>query len=137
MLYNKDWGKSKDPHSLSSLIDWLETKNPDEGYNYCHSTRCPLAKYYRSQGYRFLQMGTAYFYHGFFHVTPLPEYFNHIVAAGPHTYGAAVKRARGLLEQTQVVGVYEAMNRAYEAQCAWAVRTDPGSTREELNDFAE
>lgn len=104
MLNNQNWDKPKvkhDAHSLVSLIDWLETKNPDQSYTYCSSTKCLCAQYYRAKGYWFIQMSAFYFFHGFFESTRLPDGFNLIAAQKPHTFGAALQRARVYAESQQ------------------------------------
>lgn len=50
MLYDPQWEvKTKRP-SLAGFIAWLETKNPDENYDYGDTERCALGQYYRSLG---------------------------------------------------------------------------------------
>ncbi len=44
MLYNKDWD---DKRSLSAIISWLETKDPQEKYDYLDHGCCLAAQYCR------------------------------------------------------------------------------------------
>ena len=99
MLFNTNWGKkpSNDIHSLPSLIAWLETKNPNEEYEYTSSRHCLLAQYYRDQGYKQIMMGQYGFRHGWFGHIHLPENFNAIAMIGENTFGAALERALGYL----------------------------------------
>lgn len=43
-------GKAIGPGSLSDLLDWAKTRDPDEQYDYCDSGDCALARYARDKG---------------------------------------------------------------------------------------
>ncbi len=46
MLYNKDWDKKPKVPSLEDFIGWLETKNPEETYDYRDKTgMCCMGQY--------------------------------------------------------------------------------------------
>lgn len=47
MLYNPQW-QAPDPFSLTSLIAWLRTKDPEERYEYGCPSRCMLGQWVRS-----------------------------------------------------------------------------------------
>lgn len=42
MLYNTNWDAKtkKDLFTIESLIEWLETKDPNQQYDYCKSNEC-------------------------------------------------------------------------------------------------
>lgn len=92
MLYNRNWDKP-DVHSLDSLIEWLSTKPPEEGYHYLSSRECLCAQYYRAKGFWFVIMKASHFYHGLNRKTDLPAGFNNIAQSGLSTFGEALKRA--------------------------------------------
>jgi hypothetical protein len=96
MLYNPDWEKSriKDDSSLASLVLWLETKDPEESYTYNRSHDCMCAQYYKAKGYWMVHVGVTSFSHGLFGRGELPPHFNDIAIDTPHTFGAALERAR-------------------------------------------
>ena len=94
-----------DPFKRSTLIAWLERKNPDELYCYIAAANCLLCQYFADHGYRDVSM-TAYGFSSFGNkFTRLPPHFNAIADGcyrdlkdGPRwTFGAALKRARALL----------------------------------------
>jgi hypothetical protein len=101
MLNNTNWDKPKvkpGVHSLTSLIDWLETKDQNQSYHYMSDSKCLLAQYYRAKGYWFVRVGMMFFTHGWFDsVTMLPEHFDFISYEEPHTFGAALDRSRQVL----------------------------------------
>jgi hypothetical protein len=49
-MFVESGAPQRDIHSIDSLIAWLETKNPDETYNYDNPSYCLLAQYYISMG---------------------------------------------------------------------------------------
>ena len=112
MLYDKRWDKPEvkaDPFSLDSLIAWLEKQPGDETYCYIESGECLLTQYFTASGYNNVYMFTTGFWHGQDQIpghagrdeaiemgryTPLPAGFDRIAHARPHTFGAALVRAR-------------------------------------------
>lgn len=111
MLYNKNWDQPKqqpkyDIHSIEGLAGWLQTMPPDQPYDYCSSSCCLNAQYYRAMGYRLIRMRAHDFNHGLIrrHVE-LPRGFWHIAAGTPWTYGAALARARGWISAAPMVKV--------------------------------
>lgn len=102
MLYNPEWNKKPDVNSISSLINWLETQDPEKSYSYGSCTNCLLAQYYKAQGYWVINVTATHVQHGV-HLTSLPQGFNSIALAGGfagRTFGAALERAR----EVQAVG---------------------------------
>lgn len=54
MLYNPQWNQSKPkPGTMASLIAWLETKDPNETYNYLDDKRCLAGQYNREMGRKY------------------------------------------------------------------------------------
>lgn len=47
MLFDPKWevAVKADPLSLDSLIEWLETQNPQQQYDYCWPETCAVAQY--------------------------------------------------------------------------------------------
>jgi hypothetical protein len=77
-----------DPYSLQSLTVWLEQKDPAKPYGYYDSSTCLIAQYLKSK-----------------HIKPydIPnlvdaglDKFGIIASRHPHTYGAALERAKAL-----------------------------------------
>jgi hypothetical protein len=67
MLYNPDWKNrpaSDDWRSLDNLISWLETKNPNEVYQYSNGLNCMLSQYLKAKGKKgvLVKNKTAIFY---------------------------------------------------------------------------
>jgi hypothetical protein len=104
MLYNPSWKtpKTDDVHSLDSLIAWLETKDPDQSYDYFSGVTCLCAQYYRAKGYWFVLAFNIYFSHGLGNATLLPRGFDFIASVQPHTFGSALKRARAKQETEMI-----------------------------------
>jgi len=88
----------KDPMTMSALIAWLETKDPDETYQYSFPDCCLLFQYFTAAGLkplgvvpqgwrdRPLSDGAGY--------KPLPPGFDHVSSGSPETFGSALIRAR-------------------------------------------
>lgn len=94
MLYDPKWEvKTKaDPFSLEGLIAWLETKNPDEQYDYWdRSGGCLLGQYVKS-------LGLKWEYHSDLS-RGLHDKFANVVLyriVAPWTFGGALKHARAV-----------------------------------------
>ena len=108
MLYNQNWEKPKDPMSLDGLIQWLETKDPDEKYCYIVSEGCLLAQYFRAKGWAKARVSPSHLYSApvrwlpFIRLSrPLPSGFNDIAVQGLFTFGAALDRACAYREAHQ------------------------------------
>ena len=94
-----------DPFKRSTLIAWLERKNPDELYCYIAATQCLLCQYFADHGYSYIVMGGGGFYSRGNKFTPLPPHFDNIASGAWRdltdknhlTFGAALKRARASL----------------------------------------
>lgn len=100
MLYDPKWEKPEikaDPFSLESLIAWLEKQPASAGYCYQSNGNCLLAKYFHAAGYPNAMLGGDYVrLHGVRQRTIISEEFQIIPLREPHTFGAALERARAL-----------------------------------------
>lgn len=86
-----------DPLSLESLIAWLE-KQPEDGlYNYSNVKDCLICRYLRAAGIPFHSAGGEDFQPANIYAerVRLPGWRN-VTAPSPHTFGAALSRARAL-----------------------------------------
>ncbi len=110
MLYNKDWGKKADIHSLESLIAWLETKPPKLGYDYVNSYRCLLSQYYKAMGLKDVRVEPHEVRHGSSECFSLSQDLHDIAIAvadrtagvsREETFGAALERARYLQKERE------------------------------------
>jgi hypothetical protein len=99
MLYDKRWDKqleTRDPFTLESLIAWLEKQPANKVYCYGDLGSCLAARYNASIGRRYSVA-----------ILPLKssddktfdEKLERIAVMGPHTFGAALERARAALQQ--------------------------------------
>jgi hypothetical protein len=101
MLYDPKWEQQAetkaDPFSLASLIAWLEQQPAAEMYCYRENGDCLLAQYFIAHGYCNVNMGPLVFFHGPKNEKAnVPRQFNDIAVGDPHTYGAALERARSI-----------------------------------------
>lgn len=105
MLYDKRWDKEieikADPFSLTNLVAWIEKQPVGQGYHF-HCARCLLGQYFTDQGINVVTIGVKYFSDesGNSSKYQLPPDFNKIAERLPHTYGAALERARAALAVT-------------------------------------
>lgn len=112
MLYNLNWSRTNrsrinvnTPHSLDSLIAWLETKDPAEHYDYSDTAYCLIAQWlqYCDKGWVKADirgdLGSSFTYEkdgvieDFQHLRPVAN--GH---SGNSTFGDALRRARQLQE---------------------------------------
>jgi hypothetical protein len=84
----------RDPFSLKELTSWIATKPKSRRYCYDDQGRCLLAQWFEFCDRPVFALGnvTVVFKFGSGHV--LPESFTHIAMTKPHTFGAALSRAR-------------------------------------------
>jgi len=110
MLYDPKWEKKvetkADPFSLRTLIAWLEQQNLSESYRYTNIDDCPLARYFRAQGYRRVFCGPKTFNYGSWwtlwaplRTAPIPSEFNDAVIRA-RTYEDVLENARASLTST-------------------------------------
>jgi hypothetical protein len=95
MLFDPKWEVQTNRPSLAGLIIWLEQQDPEQKYNFGDPYRCVLGQYARSVGRvpqhciqdaaRILNIQFSWQFHA-------------VVFHDPHTFGAALKRARALAE---------------------------------------
>lgn len=99
MLYDPKWEKQTkaDPHSLASLIAWLEQQPANGAYCFLDNGGCLMHQYYAAHGFKNFWVGGWTVRHAngegreLFRLT---EEFKGIASDGQHTFGAALKRAR-------------------------------------------
>lgn len=78
---------SKPQPSLSGLISWLETQRPNQTYSYMNCQGgCLVGLYYQAIGYDW--------YDDCMPCHPTFSGLNAVAATRPHTFGAALDRAR-------------------------------------------
>jgi hypothetical protein len=95
MLYDPKWEqKTKaDPFSLDSLIAWLEQQPAENRYCYADNGKCLLGRYFTAKGFKAVNVwSSGVSYQG--GDAGLPPHFNDIAVYTPHTFGAALERAR-------------------------------------------
>jgi len=101
MLYNKDWEKTHikaDPFSLESLIAWAEKQPADKEYDFwCNE--CYLGQYFEDHGFQVTMIGIGTVTFKGHQTRQLPPGFNDIAQRTPHTFGAALDRARKALAE--------------------------------------
>lgn len=100
MLYDPKWEKQAetkvDPYALASLIAWMESHRPSEGYCFYETGECLIARYFAhalgfavTTGYRTWGAGDKQ--------GPIPDgWVSRIAEPEPHTFGAARARAAAL-----------------------------------------
>lgn len=98
MLYDTRWDANvkADPLKIETLVAWLEQQHPKAEYCYEDTAVCLLAKYFgQSEGKDVNCTGTMVvrFEDGTDIIFPV-SWHNKIAEPTPHTFGAALKRAR-------------------------------------------
>lgn len=88
MLYDPKWDAS--PYSLPAFIGWLETQSPDRIYKWMSCEHC-LVGIYMCEVLGGMSAGLPA--HGDLLGRGWPYY--EVCRAEPHTFGAALERARG------------------------------------------
>ena len=83
MLYDPKW----DSVSLAGFISWLETQDPTRPYSYWPCATCAIGQYLRATGKSEADAGVADVYF---------DWNQDIAGPQPHTFGAALDRARKL-----------------------------------------
>lgn len=87
-----------------SLIEWLETKDPNEGYPYINGFQCLLAQYFQEKTGRCRDVGIFAWTDTSSEKHRIPDGWNavargeHAFNTKGHTFGAALERARTLAE---------------------------------------
>jgi len=89
---------SQNIFSLEGLISWLEQQDPEQSYIYIASSRCLVFEYLKERGVPLIGVTSSYWrdtdhkeHWG------MTEELGHVAVIHPHTYGAALKRAREAL----------------------------------------
>ena len=96
MLYDPKWNTKADPHSLSSLVAWLEQQPPEGEYNYVNSDNCLLCQYFRAVGVPVRSLNSQFYTLPDGTTSTYPKLFDRIANEGwwVDTFGAALARAR-------------------------------------------
>jgi len=84
-----------DPFSLDSLIAWAEKQPPQKEYAFW-CDRCYLGQYFEAHGLQIQMIGVGTVTFKNHQIQNLPPHFNDIAMTKPHTFGAALKRARAV-----------------------------------------
>ena len=92
-----------DPNKLESLIAWLEQQPAHGKYDFIDPHNCLLCQYYRAGGIKVRSVNPRFYTIETGESTDLPKHFNEIANGGrePETFGAALKRAREALANSQ------------------------------------
>lgn len=97
MLYDPKWEKKTkaDPLSVAAFADWLETKDPSESYRWASCQGCLVDQYLQTIGLRAgdVSYDTYNIFEG--------GRGGSIALMPPHTFGAALIRARKHLNAKQ------------------------------------
>lgn len=99
MLYNPQWNQSKPkPGTMASLIAWLETKDPNETYNYLDNKQCLAGQYNREMGRKY-NVANAMGGFGFFmnfdrKMERIARNYQAFFDPKNRTFGAALARAK-------------------------------------------
>ena len=107
MLYDPKWEvqTKADPLTLPALIAWLEQQPTRRTYCYASVGNCLLHQYFRAAGF---PMAAGHGVGGTHwnladepsNCRPLPEGFGEVALGQPHTFGAALERARAAANQS-------------------------------------
>lgn len=102
MLYNQSTGKPlsvKELMSTERLVAWLETKDPNEAYKYSNLYEpCLHAQYFAAMGRPVQSLGSmSVLFPGERDIAPMPPSFLSAALTRPHTFGAALERAKKYL----------------------------------------
>jgi hypothetical protein len=93
MLYDKRWDKvAINPLTLEALISWLEKFPPEKTYDYMSVRWCLAARYNHSIKRKYEVSTTPW------RTVSFDDKLEYIALVNPPTFGAALARARGMLE---------------------------------------
>ena len=85
-----------DPFTLESLVAWAEKQPTHKRYDFW-CDRCYLGQYFEAHGYQIDMIGCGTVTFAGHKTKNLPPFFNSIAMSQPHTFGAALTRARAAL----------------------------------------
>lgn len=96
MLWNPKFDKQTTvyPFSLEALIAWLEKQPEGDKYNHRCAGHCLLAQYFAAVGFTNVRLGWRLIASDQFAGRSVPEDFQLVAYTAPHTFGAALARAR-------------------------------------------
>jgi hypothetical protein len=86
-----------DPFTLESLVAWLEKMPGEKHYCFFSQGHCLIASYLSSLGFRNVWVGGFTWYCDGRRRSKLPFEFRLVARELPHTFGAALTRARAAL----------------------------------------
>lgn len=101
MLYDPKWEHTKvDPLTLPALVAWLELQPAQKIYCYTSPGSCLLAQYLKAAGYRNPLVSRNLTTDGWRieDSIPVPDIFHDIAIKHPRTFGAALNRARSVID---------------------------------------
>lgn len=87
-----------DPFALGTLVAWLEKQPAEKTYDYTEPCGCMLADYFTQNGYSDVAVDPFAFDHSGGR-TDIPGDFDVVNCEGERTYGAALDRARALVQR--------------------------------------
>lgn len=88
-----------DPFKLETLIAWAEKQPADKRYDYwCN--RCYFGQYFEAHGHQVRMVGTASVTFNDGETRHFPAGFFDVAFEAPHTFGAALERARKLSQSS-------------------------------------
>jgi hypothetical protein len=98
MLYDPKWDEpvktTQDPLSIEAVVAWAAQRPADETYCYSWTEACFAARYNQSIGQKYAGAALAS------RTGTFDQQLEWIASRLPHTYGAALKRARRLIAST-------------------------------------
>jgi hypothetical protein len=99
MLYDPKWEVTADPFTLESLIAWLEKMPADREYCFYLSGQCLMGQWLKSidPNVDHKIPGDSYTYRVLGRLRNFRREFSGIAGIRPHTFGAALTRARAAL----------------------------------------
>jgi hypothetical protein len=98
MLYNPEWKVKVDPLSKEALIAWLEKQDPNQRYEWYEPASCLLGLWTKSvdpTSCHDPESCTRYIVYG--RNVDFWTFISEIACHNPHTFGAALERARKLV----------------------------------------
>lgn len=97
MLYDPKWEVKTDPFSLESLITWLEKQPGEKAYCFFANGGCMLHQYFEAMKLDIVWVGGLTYETDSGRRDLIPNGLDDIAAIEPHTFGAALNRARSML----------------------------------------
>jgi hypothetical protein len=96
MLISSECAEKQVMFSLENLVAWSEKQPADKEYDFW-CDQCFLGQYFEDHGFRIRMIGVGTVTFKGHETRQLPPGFNEIAQQTPHTFGAALGRARRML----------------------------------------